>query len=182
MVIFDHVFAVDDLLNAGVEVYMDQETSEELELDHHRLHIVEQISKTYEIGDFKVKGFPLVHDSAGGTGFLLKGNNKKIAYITDTRIVESSFRGLSHLLIEANYSWQILKRKVKEGVTSRAKKTRVIENHLSLEDVENFLRNIDRSKLREVRLLHLSDDNSNRELFKRRIEEEFGIPTKVAEN
>ena len=176
----DHCSAVEDLLTAGIEVYMDEPTKEELKLDHHRLHVVEPINETYQVGDFKVKGFPLIHDSAGGIGFLLKGNEKKIAYITDTEVVRYSFKDLTHLMVESNYSWKILRQKVGKGTVSHVRKNRTIENHLSLEDTKNILENIDRSKLREIRLLHLSAENADREKFKQEIEQEFGIPTKVA--
>ena len=176
----DHCSAVEDLLDASVEVYMDEATKDEMELDHYRLHTIEPINETYQIGNFKIKGFPLVHDSEGGTGFLLKGNGKKIAYITDTEVVEHSFRGLTHLMIESNYSWQIINRQVQEGEVARVRKNRTIANHLSLEDVISFLSNIDKSKLREIRLLHLSKKNSNRKQFKREIQEATGIPVKVA--
>jgi len=175
----DHCSAVEDLLEASVEVYMDQPTMDEMELDHYRLHTIEPINEIYQIGEWRAKGFPLVHDSAGGIGFLLKGNRKKISYITDTERVEYSFKGLTHLLIESNYSWAIINRKVKEGEVARVRKNRTIANHLSLEDVKNFLSNIDKSKLREIRLLHLSKENADRKEFKSEIEREFGIPVKV---
>jgi len=177
----DHASAVEDLLDASVEVYMDEATMDEMELDHYRLHVVEPINETYQIGDFTIKGFPLVHDSEGGTGFLLKGNDKKIAYITDTELVKYNFKGLTHIMIEANYSWAIINRKVKEGKVAHARKNRTIANHLSLEDVKNFLSNIDKSKLREIRLLHLSAENANRKEFKSVVEREFGIPVKIPE-
>ena len=51
---------------------------------------------------------------------------------------------------------------------------RVIDTHFALEDVKEFLKANDLSKVKEIYLIHLSDGNSDAEQFKREIQELTG--------
>jgi DNA-binding transcriptional MerR regulator len=53
-------------------------------------------------------------------------------------------------------------------------KKRLLRLHFSLENVKEFLRANDLSKVQEIWLLHLSDNNSDEERFKREIMELTG--------
>ena len=56
-------------------------------------------------------------------------------------------------------------------------KKKLIDDDLSYQD---FLRANDLSRVKEIHLLHLSDENSNAERFKREIQEISGKPVYVA--
>ena len=60
---------------------------------------------------------------------------------------------------------------------ARAKRTR--ENHMSIERVIDFCKAQDLSRCRHIHLLHLSDGNSDADLFKRMVQEATGIPVSV---
>jgi len=79
-------------------------------------------------------------------------------------------------MIEANFSSSILSENVENGTVEAVQKTRVIQNHMSLETVEAFLQAHDLSQVRGIWLLHLSDSNADEELFKRRIQRLTGKP------
>ena len=53
-------------------------------------------------------------------------------------------------------------------------------SHFSLENVKDFLRANDLSRVQEVWLLHLSDGNSDAERFKKEIMEVVGRPVYIA--
>ena len=57
------------------------------------------------------------------------------------------------------------------------RKKRLYSSHMSLENALRMLKANDLSKVRELHLLHLSNDNSNGDMFKDRIERATGIPT-----
>jgi phosphoribosyl 1,2-cyclic phosphodiesterase len=57
---------------------------------------------------------------------------------------------------------------------------RLLRSHFSLENVLEFLRANDMSKVQEIYLLHLSDNNSDEAMFKRRVQEVTGKPVYVA--
>src|SRR5690606_38237819 len=90
------------------------------------------------------------------------------------------FRGLTHLMVEANYSAEFLRRRVIEREVNVAHKTRVLRNHMSIERLLVMLRANDLSRVREIHLLHLSDDHSDELAFKRAVEQATGKPVYVA--
>src|SRR5690625_5728947 len=77
-------------------------------------------------------------------------------------------------MIECNYSLTILNSNIAAGLTPRFMKRRLIKSHFSLENVVQFLKANDLSKVEEIHLLHLSDTNSNEKEFKAVIQELTG--------
>jgi phosphoribosyl 1,2-cyclic phosphodiesterase len=61
-----------------------------------------------------------------------------------------------------------------------ALKTRILKSHFSLKNVKKFLLANDLSRVKEIWLIHLSDGNSDAELFKREIQELTGKMVFVA--
>jgi len=120
-------------------------------------------------------------DAAEPLAFLLANQDgERLLYATDTYFIRYRFQGLTHILIEANYSLDILKRNVEAGTVDKALKNRILKSHFSLENVKQFLKANDMSKVQEIWLLHLSDGNSDAERFKREVMELTGKPTYIA--
>ena len=159
---------------------MSQGTAEALGLSGHRLHII-KAKQQFRIGTWTILPFETQHDAAEPLGFLLANQyGEKLLYATDTYYIRYRFRGLTHIMIETNYSMDILKRNVEAGLVEPALKTRILKSHFSLENVKKFLQANDLSKVQEIWLLHLSDNNSDAESFKREIQELAGKPTYIA--
>lgn len=176
----DHSIATENLLRAGVNVYCSRGTAKSLGIaDHHRVNTVEELEQFY-VGDWRVKSFRTAHEAEDPRGFLFQREPAKGVYLTDSCYSRYTFNRLTHILIEANYAKDILEENLKEGSISYPRKKRVIESHFSLRDVKEFLKGIGKSRLREVWLLHLSDDNSDEERFKEEVQEIVGVPVKVA--
>jgi phosphoribosyl 1,2-cyclic phosphodiesterase len=165
----DHARAAKDLLKSGVDVYMSQGTAEALKLSGHRLHIIEA-HKQFSIGPWAILPFETIHDAAEPLGFLASEGHHKILYVTDTCYVPYRFRGLTHILIEANYATDILNQNRNNGIIEVDMKRWIVKNHMSLGTVKGFLRANDLSRVREIHLLHLSDRNSDAARFKREIQ------------
>ena len=176
----DHCKAVKELLKAGIEVWMSVGTKEALKISGHRLRPLAPLIN-YGIGAWTVKPFEVQHDAAEPLGFLLANRaGEKLLYITDSYYCRYNFRGLTHIMIEANHSYQILDENVSKGVLPQAMKKRLIRSHFSLENVKKFLEANDLSRVQEIWLIHMSDRNSNAEQFKREIQELTGKPVYVA--
>ena len=70
-------------------------------------------------------------------------------------------------MIEWNYDQQTLDDNVESGRIHPAMRKRVMKSHFSLENLLEFFKANDLSKVEEIHLLHLSDGNSNMErIFK----------------
>lgn len=175
----DHARAAEDVMRTGVDVYASLGTIEALGLTGHRLQRVEALQEV-GIGSWRVLPFAAVHDAAEPLGFVLASQGGKLLYLTDSAYCRYRFQGLTHLLVECNHSVELLRRNVAAGLFPLEHKHRVMRNHMALERLLAFLAAIDRSRLQEIHLLHLSDDNSDAAAFKRAVAAATGKPVYVA--
>src|SRR5690625_84317 len=176
----DHCGGLNDLLRAGINAYMSPGTKEAIGIEHHRIKAVET-KKQFQIGTWTILPFDVQHDVSEPFGYLLVNQQgEKLLFATDTYYIRYKFKGLTHLLIECNYSLDILEQNIEEGITPSVMKNRLIKSHFSLENVKEFLKANDLSKVQEIHLLHLSDSNSNEALFKREIQELTGKVVYIA--
>src|SRR5690606_20594303 len=122
------------------------------------------------------------HDAQEPLGFLLhsRASNERLLYATDTYYIRYKFPGLTHIMVECNYAADILYENVKRGAVPEVLKNRLLTSHFSLENVKEFLKANDLSRVQEIWLLHLSDGNSDEERFKREVQALTGKPTYVA--
>jgi len=183
MNIFDHCKAVEDIMAAGIDCYMSKGTAEQLKLNSHRVNTMEN-KKQYNLGMWTCLAFDVEHDAAEPLGFYIasKSTKETVLYITDTFYSRYNFRHhrLDYLMVEANYSEDILNDNIESGRVPAAQKNRIIKSHMSLKTVKDMLKANDLSQVKEIWLLHLSDRNSNAERFKREIQEISGKPVYVA--
>jgi len=170
----DHSKAVKDIMKAGIDCYMSQGTAEALGVSGHRIHII-KAKHQFKVGSWTALPFETEHDAAEPLGFLLVNKaGDKLLYATDTYYIRYRFQGLTHIMIECNYSLDILKANVETGLVSAELKNRILKSHFSLENVKKFLQANDLSVVQEIWLLHLSDGNSDANRFKREIQELTG--------
>jgi phosphoribosyl 1,2-cyclic phosphodiesterase len=176
----DHAKSVKDVTKAGIDCYMSPETAEAIGISSHRIKTVRALEQ-FKVGTWTILPFDVVHDTPGSLGFLMASKSGgKVLYLTDTAYCRYRFSGLTHILIEANYSLDILRENVTNGTVPVELKNRLLRTHFSLENVKGFLRANDLSKVREIHLLHLSDGNSDAARFKREIQQLTGKPVYIA--
>lgn len=177
---FDHSKSAKDLAKMGVDIYASKGTLEEVGLSgHHRANVVCH-AVNHSVGrDWWIAPFNLVHDSAEPMGFLISSKGDTVTFITDTAYCEYVLPSCNILMIEANYMESILAANVESGCVAQSRARRIRENHMSIGRVLDFIKANDMSKCRTIHLLHLSDGNSNADLFKRLVQEATGIPTFV---
>jgi phosphoribosyl 1,2-cyclic phosphodiesterase len=170
----DHSKSMKDVLKAGIDVYASKGTFEALNINHHRTKLVEA-KKQFRMGTWTILPFDVQHDVSEPYGYLLANQQgEKLLFATDTYYIKYRFPGLTHLMVECNYSLDILNQNIASGSVPKVMKKRLLRSHFSLENVKEFLRVNDLSKVQEIWLLHLSDSNSNADLFKKEIQELTG--------
>lgn len=176
----DHCRAVQDIMKAGIDCYMSQGTAESLGVSGHRIHII-KAKQQFQLGTWTILPFETQHDAAEPLGFLMVNQGgDKLLYATDTYYIRYRFQGLTHIMVECNYSLDVLRANVEAGLIEPALKNRILKSHFSLEHVKDFLKANDLSKVQEIWLLHMSDGNSDADRFKREIQELTGKPVYVA--
>lgn len=175
----DHSKSVNKLLDNGTKCYMSQGTADSLNIDSPYCIIVES-GKKFEIEQTQIIPFKTIHDVAEPLGFYISFGNEKLVYLTDTAYSKFTFKGLTHILVECNYAGDIIDRNVSEGLLLDKLRKRIQETHFSLDNVKEFLKANDLSKVKEIWLCHLSDNNSDAERFKREIAAVSGRPVYIA--
>lgn len=177
----DHTQSIKDVLRAGVDVYLSEGTKSALGLKHHRLKIL-KAKKQFQLGTFRILPFDVEHDAMEPIGFLIESlkTGERLLFATDTYYVRYKFRDLTHIAVECNYALDILNENIASGIVPEVMKRRLLQSHFSLENVKEFLKANDLSKLKEIHLLHLSDTNSDELRFKHEIQELTGKPVYIA--
>ncbi|MEH7236781.1 MBL fold metallo-hydrolase [Bacillus sp. JJ1562] len=170
----DHCKSIKDVLKAGINVYASKGTIEAIGIHHHRINLADA-KKQFQVGTWTILPFDVQHDVSEPYGFLLANQNgEKLLFATDTYYIRYKFPGLTHIMVECNYSMEILKENIIAGRVPKVMKNRLMQSHFSLENVKDFLKANDLSQVQEIWLLHLSDNNSDEAGFKREIMELTG--------
>lgn len=178
----DHSVAIREVLNCGINVYALKETFTAKSIVASPQKAISVVPfEQLQIGSFKVMPFDLKHD-VPCLGFLIKHPDCGIvAFITDTIYSPYTFEGLNNIIIEANYSKEIIDRKMAEG-SSKFVRDRVLRSHLSLENCLKMLKANDLSKVNNIVLIHLSNNHSDEVQFKKEVIEATGKNVTVAFN
>ena len=134
----------------------------------------------YKMGAFKILPFDVHHD-VPCVGFVIEHPEMgKLLFATDTMMLEYRFDGLNHIMIEANYSDEIVERDIDNGVVRSVMKDRLMTTHLSLENAIGMLKANDLTNVNEIILIHLSDNNSEVGAFHDAVVRATGKPVYVA--
>lgn len=170
----DHCGGIKDVMKAGIDCYMSKGTKEAIGIQHHRMKTVES-KKQFTLGTWTILPFDVQHDVSEPYGFLLVNQvGEKLLFATDTYYIKYKFKGLTHIMVECNYSLSVLNANIEAGTVPAVMKKRLLQSHFSLENVKEFFQANDLSKVQEIWLLHLSDNNSDEALFKKEIMELTG--------
>lgn len=171
----DHTKGIKAVLKAGVPCYMSAGTASKKNVDAN----IVKAGQQFAIGDFQVLPFALYHDAKEPLGYLLKGCGKKVLFATDTGAMPYIFTGVTHFLVECNHSKVILRQNVLSGRVHPALAKRVARTHFELEKVKDFFADCDLSATEQIYLIHVSNDNGDKDLFKREIQAVTGKPVTV---
>ncbi len=170
----DHSKAVRDI-KAGMNCFMSQGTKDALNVSGHRIHVIKAGTR-FKIGTWDILPLKTWHDSAEPLAFYMISPKGRLVFITDTAKFPYQLPGLTHIMVESNYSLELLEQ---NELLPAETKSRIVNTHMSLEDTKKFLLSNDMSQVRGIWLLHLSDDNSDAAMFKRSIQEITGLPVYV---
>lgn len=177
----DHSSEVPKLIRYGINIYSSKGTIGALKVRNHRLIPIEA-KKRFKLGSYTILPFDVKHDAAEPLGFIINHpESGNILFITDSNYVNYKFKDLNNILIEANYSKEILDRRGYNNDILQFLSGRIQRSHLSLETCIEVLKGNDLTKVNNIVLLHLSDGNSDSRVFKARVEEETAKTVYIAD-
>jgi phosphoribosyl 1,2-cyclic phosphodiesterase len=176
----DHCIGVPDVLKRGIKVYMSEGTAKHVETGLYKPQTLKPKEVT-KIGSWRVLPFDVQHDVSEPLGYLLTSDQgEKLLFATDTYYIRYRVPGLTHIMIECNYSEAIVDERVASGHLHPVQRKRLRRSHMSLENAVDFFKANDLSAVQEIHLLHLSDGNSNEKEFKDTIQSVTGKPVYIA--
>jgi phosphoribosyl 1,2-cyclic phosphodiesterase len=179
----DHCKSANEVMRLGVNVYSGAKTHQSINGDviHRALPITSR--QTIKIGNFKVMAFDVKHDAAEPLGFLIEHKDcGKVLFLTDTYYCKYTFPGLNNIIIEANYSKEIIDKKFGPDSDKEFLRNRILKSHFSLANCKDMLSANDLSQVNNIVLIHLSDSNSDEKQFKKDIHELTNKNVIVASN
>ncbi len=171
----DHSKACKDLVKRGIDVYASEGTLQALNAEGHRYKAV-TATKEFIVGSFVIMGFGVKHDAAEPLGYLIYSRltHEKTVYFVDTAYVKCKFSGIQYFIVECNHGEHELRNSVSRGIIAPELAARIARNHFSLERLLDFLKANDLSRLKEIHLVHLSDNNSDEQRFRQAVQRVTG--------
>ena len=159
----DHARSWKNAARAGIPVYATEGTARALGSGPGEINLLDGWTDAgvycydkVRIGCFDVRPFRTFHDAAEPVGFLIRSAQDGSCLVFATDTVNLAYRWAEPpeiLAIECNYDPALLA--AEESIPERVR-DRITKTHMSIDRLERFLRGLDRRKLREVYLLHLS--------------------------
>lgn len=163
----DHAKSVMDLIKSGVEVFASEGTAEALDC---ALITPVEAGVQFRVGSLEIMPFRTWHDAREPLGFLIysRRDGERLAFATDTVNLGHTFPGVNLLALEANYDASILARC--ERMPEKVRK-RVVNSHMEINTLCQYLRTLDLSACRTLYLLHLSNAASSEGHFVGRVQQ-----------
>lgn len=178
----DHSKFLKDIISSGIKVLALEDVFVSHNLSNHSFCKTIEPMHGYKIGSFKIFAIPVSHD-VPCLGFIVEHQEMgKMLFITDTMMLEYVIPKIDHIMIEVNYCDKILQENIDAGVVPVSMRDRLLHSHMELQTAKDIIKANDLSNVKELILLHLSDNNSNSELFKAEMEKVSGKPVYIAKN
>jgi phosphoribosyl 1,2-cyclic phosphodiesterase len=163
--------AVKNISNSRIKIYGTSECHVKFE------EVITLTNKqAIQIGNFKVLPLKVPHNAECSSYVIIHPEIGTLLFATDLCEFPYKVKNLNHLLIECNYSQELVEEAVYNGVEIRSQS----ENHLELYDCIDTINRLKSNVLNKVVLLHLSGNLSDCRLFKTRIFECCGVKCEVA--
>lgn len=176
----DHSRSAQVLLDMGIKGIMPKDTIKELGIrwaipiaSYPDTHNAEKVN------NWSVYAFPLVHDVTT-YAYVIDIGAERLHYITDTKKVLYNVNKVTHLMIECNHDTSILDENAYNGEISVSEQKRITNTHMNINCVKTAIMSMDRSRLKEIWLLHLSDRNADEKRFRKEIQELVDCPVYIA--
>ena len=175
----DHAGQLTDYATYGFPIAANEDVFRYKSIPEH-LKVILEDKKTVHFGNFGVCPFSVKHD-VPTFGFLINHPEcGTILFATDCAFIPYRFPLISHLIIEANYSDEILNDRILSGEEPPSRKKRLLETHMEIGITIKGIQKCEPHNIKTITLIHLSSQNSDEKEFQRRVAQTFGIPTYIA--
>ncbi len=177
----DHSKAAGSIIARGIPIYASAGTLREIGIADSRYAYAVESLQQFDVGSFDILPFAVSHDAAEPLGFLIQSvaTYEKLLFATDFSFTKYTFQSVNYAMVECNYSELEIWQAVAEGHTDRSLAERITNTHFSLEKFIKLLEGLDKTLLKQINLLHLSEKHSNRKRFVEVVQDYVGNNTIV---
>lgn len=119
-----------------------------------------------ELGEYIIAPFDVPHDVPCYGYVIHHPAMGKLIFVTDAEYVKYTFPGVNHIMVETNYSQDILDENTNSGEIPTVLRNRIMKSHMSFDTAVKMVKANKSSQLRNVVMCHLSTRNSNKSRFK----------------
>lgn len=145
----DHAAYAHEYMEAGIPVFQP--------------YGAKSLRQSIRCGGFKIQSWEAVHN-VPCVGYLIDHDDfGRLLYATDTEYVRYKFKGVTHFLIEANYSQEYVD-------PDKANYRHILTGHQELQTAIGCIKANQSEKTKHIILCHLSADNASPEAFKTAVE------------
>jgi len=167
----DHARSAGEYSRRGVPVLCSTECAENLGCECQ----IVAAEIPVRMGGWTIMPFETGSDTPGTLGFLVGRGHDRLVYATDCSHVRNTFVRPTIMAIEANHDRALIGAKA-----TGPHHAHVVQGHMSIDQALALLEANDLSRVREIHLLHLSDEHSDEAEFAARVRRLTGRPTYVA--
>ena len=182
----DHARALNDIRYHLIPIYCSQGTAQQLGLEQSMLF--RRVGHKFagcHAHHFFISAIPAVHDAAEPLIFIIQeweanGDGDVVLFATDTEYIPKKVRGVTKMMLEANYDMDYINDSLAKGSLVSARKIRTVKTHMEIGTLEAWLKEEKTigglDLLTEVHLIHVSKQNGYPEEFVHRIQRITGVP------
>lgn len=179
----DHAKYIGEYIKAGIAVLAPEDVYQAKKIDTafspNTFKAFEMTERNF--GNYRIKPFALFHDVPCVGYFIRHPFCGATVFITDTSHAPYRFRDLRNIIIEANYSDEVIGENMMSGRTNKTMRDRVLNSHLDLNGTKEFLSRNDLTHVNNIILAHLSDVNSDAARFRDEIVRATGKTVWIAD-
>ena len=179
----DHSKAVKDVMRAGIDVFASKGTFGALRVDSNRRAKAIPAYAGITNNTFYSYAFPIIHDAADPFGYIIheENTNEYLLFVPDSGFIKQRFAiPFTIIALECSYDIKILQHRVDTNDINETLAKRLLDNHAEKQTTMNYLAKFcDLSKCREIHLLHMSEDNIDKQATKKEFEGKFFIETVI---
>lgn len=175
----DHSRHLRDYTKVGLDVLSTKEVQ-----DNNKFGtIAARNGVTYAFGKYRATAITVEHDVECFAYLIYHPEMGTLFFATDCYNLHQVIKGVTHYLIEANYSDEKLNEWILRGKTTPQMANRVRLSHLSLQHCIDYLRMCEADKTaKTIVLIHGSSRHLDKEIAEKRVASAFGAATFVAES
>ena len=176
----DHAGHLSEFLENGIKAFIPTEMiKDDKDISTVSLRPLEP-KKTAFAGEFAILPLRAYHDVSCLAYVINHKDIGRLLFVTDTMMFPYSFKGLNHIMIEANYDDKVLLENIYAGLTPPVQRDRLMHTHFEISQTIAAVKQQDLSEVAEIVLMHLSDSNSSSNDFAERMASATGVPTYIA--